>query len=86
MNAILFLLASLKREGSWSGLCILGSGDLIAKLHRSNWMSDVLPSAFSEMLLASEAGPGPKNQKVNLLCGKFSRAVATCLCLACSKV
>ena len=38
------------------------------------------------MLLASEAGPGPKNPKVNLLCGKFSRAVATCLCLACSKV
>ena len=38
------------------------------------------------MLLASEAGPGPKNSKVNLLCGNFSRAVATCLCLACSKV
>ena len=52
-------------------------------------MSDVLPSAtrlFFEFLPASEAGPGPKNPKVNLLCGKFSRAVATCLCLACSKV
>ena len=54
-------------------------------------MIDVLPSAtrlFFEMLLASEAGPdsGPKNPKVNLQCGKFSRAVATCLCLACSKV
>ena len=48
-------------------------------------MSDVLPSAtvykaFFEMLLASEAGP--KNPKVNRLCGKFSRAVASCLCLA----
>ena len=31
--------------------------------------------AFSEVLLATQAGPGPKNPKFNLLCGKFSRAV-----------
>ena len=37
------------------------------------------------MLLASEAGPWPKKTEVNLLRGKLSRAVATCLCLACSK-
>ena len=79
-------MASHKRVRSWSGFW-----GLTTKLHRSSWMSHVLPSAisyeaFSEMLLASEAGPGPKYPKVNLLCGKFSRAVATFLCLACSKV
>ena len=77
-------MASHNRVGFWSGFW-----GLITKLHRSSWMSDVLPSAtrlFFEMLLASEAGPGPKNPKFNLLFGKFSRAVATCLCLACSKV
>ena len=66
-------MASHKRVGSWSGFW-----GLITKLHRSSWMSDVLPSAarlFFEMLLASEAGPGPKNPKVNPLCGKSSRAV-----------
>ena len=57
----------------------------------TSWMSEVLPSAqrlFSKMWLASQAGPGPKNPipKVNRLCGKFSRAHCSCLCLACCKV
>ena len=81
-------MASHKRVGSLSGFW-----DLFTKLHRSSWMSDVLPSAprlflNAKMWLASQAGPGPKNPipKVNLLCGKFSRAHCSCLCLACRKV
>ena len=44
-------------------------------------MSDLLPS-FPRLFLkcgllhTTQAGPGPWNPKVNLLCGKFSRAVA----------
>ena len=67
-------MASHKMVGSWSGFW-----GLITRLHRSSWMSHVLPSAtrlFFEMLLALEAGPRPNNPKVNLLRGKFSRAVA----------
>ena len=78
-------MASHKKVGSLSGFW-----DLFTKLHRSSWMSDVFAissKVFSKMWLASQVGPGLKNPilKVNLLCGKFSRAVATCLCLASCK-
>ena len=79
-------MASHKRVGSFPGFW-----DLFTKLHRSNWMSDVFAissKVFSKMWLASQAGPGSKNQipNVNPLCGKFSRVHCSCLCLACRKV
>ena len=51
-------MESHKRVGSLSGFW-----DRFTKLHRSSWMTDVLPSAprLSKMWLASQAGPDPKN-------------------------
>ena len=70
-------MASHKRVGSLSGFW-----DLFTKLHKSRMDErrlTISSKAFSKMWLASQAGPGPKNPipKVNLLCGKFSRAACT---------
>ena len=75
-------------------LSLCGVWDLLTKLHRSSWMSDVLPITPRPFLKSwgflhrREAGPWPKNPipKVNLLSGKFSRAHCSCLCLACRKL
>ena len=58
----------------------------MVKRGSSNLDPMVLPLKLAPLVLASEAGPGPKTPKFNLLCGKLSRAVAICLCLAFSKV
>ena len=81
-------MASHKSVVSWSGF----SGFIsITKLHRSSWMSHVLQSATwlflkCRLLQRQVLGQRIQRSQVNLLCGKFSRAVATCLCLAFSKI